>query len=72
MKSGDYAQTYASMSDGELARLVSEGRDSLTQQAAQALDDELHARGLNDGLLAHEYQKVEPIGSDQQNAPEFP
>jgi hypothetical protein len=72
MKSTDFAQTYASMSDGELARLVSEGRDSLTEEAARALDDELKVRGLNDVLLADAYPKVEPIGGGQQNAAQFP
>jgi hypothetical protein len=54
------------MSDGELARLVSEGRDSLTEQAAQALNDELRERGLNDDLLALEYPTAKPVCSDQE------
>jgi hypothetical protein len=48
------------MSDGELARLVSEGGDPLTKQAAQALNEELRARGLNDDLLALEYPAALP------------
>jgi hypothetical protein len=72
MKNTEYAQTYSSMSDGELARLVSQGRDSLTEQAAKALDEELKMRGLNDDLLAHEYPTAKPTSSDQHNAPQFP
>ena len=43
------------MSDGQLARLVSEGRDCLNESARNALDQELRERGLTDDCLAQEY-----------------
>jgi hypothetical protein len=43
------------MSDGELAQLVSEGRDNLNPLAREALERELRNRGLNEERLAQEY-----------------
>ena len=43
------------MSDGELAQLVCDGRDSLTHNARQALDAELASRGLSDDALLTQY-----------------
>jgi len=69
MKDIDYAQTYSSMSDGELAQLVSEGRDSLNDDAVQALNTELEKRGLTDDVLAQEYPMSKPTPPVQSNAP---
>jgi len=55
MNSADYARRYSEMSDGQLAQLVSEGRDNLTPPAREALDRELQKRGLNEQSLAQEY-----------------
>jgi hypothetical protein len=60
MKDADYAQTYSEMSDGQLAQLVSEGRDSLNDPARDAFDRELEKRGLTDDLLAQEYPPEKP------------
>lgn len=57
------------MSNGELTRLVSEGRDSLTEEAARALSDELKARGLDDDLLAFEYPIPKPASVGEDKAP---
>ena len=43
-----YSVRYAEMTEGELARLVSEGRDSLNSLAREALDVELRKRGLTE------------------------
>lgn len=56
------------MSDGELTRLVSEGRDSLTQQAAHALSAELKTRALTDDLLAFECATPKPGNIDQDTS----
>ena len=50
MNSADYARRYSEMSDGELAQLVSEGRDNLNPLAREALDRELRSRGLAEKL----------------------
>lgn len=55
MTPSDYDRRYAEMSDGELAKLVSDGRDSLNELAREALDHELGKRGLSDERLAQEY-----------------
>jgi len=55
MNSADHARRYSEMRDGELARLVSEGRDNLTPLAREALERELQNRGLNEEALAQEY-----------------
>lgn len=72
MKDIDYTQTYSSMSDGELARLVSEGRDSLNDEAVQALNGELERRGLTDDLLAQEYPMSKATPPAQSNVPRRP
>jgi hypothetical protein len=66
MKDIDYAQTYSEMSDGQLAQLLSDGRDSLNDPARDALDRELKKRGLTDDLLAQEYP------SEKQREPHIP
>jgi hypothetical protein len=60
MKVPDYAQTYREMSDVELAKLLAEGRDALTDAAREALDEELAKRGLSDEALAREYPSQKP------------
>lgn len=67
-----YAQTYYSMSNSELAQLVSEGRDSLNDEAVQALNHELKKRGLTDDVLAREYPAPKPTAKVQGNIPRPP
>ena len=61
METASYTRTYSAMSDGELAQLVSDGRDSLNESARRALDAELLKRGLSDNALAKEYPSAKSL-----------
>ena len=58
MSSNDYAHRYSEMADGELAQLISNGRDSLNEVAREAFDAEMQRRGLSYEALASEYPMV--------------
>ncbi len=51
----NYSERYAAMSDGELAELVSEGLDSLKDEARPAFENELRKRGLSVATLRQQY-----------------
>jgi hypothetical protein len=65
MTSAEYARRYAEMSDGELAKLISDGRDSLNDLARKALDQELQKRGLTEEQLAQEYPAERKFDTQQ-------
>jgi hypothetical protein len=51
----NYAERYTAMSDGELAELVSDGLDSLKEEARPAFENELRKRGLTLAKLREQY-----------------
>jgi Protein of unknown function (DUF3592) len=51
----NYRERYAPMSDGELAELVSDGLDSLKDEARPAFENELRKRGLTVATLRQQY-----------------
>jgi len=51
----DYRERYGAMSDGELAELVSDGLDSLKDEARPAFENELRKRGLTVAGLRQQY-----------------
>lgn len=70
MDTADYARRYSELSDEELARLISEGRDTLNEVARDALDRKLQNRGLDYERLAQEYSSQHQIpGADVAGRP---
>jgi NADH:ubiquinone oxidoreductase subunit 6 (subunit J) len=55
METANYENRYASMSDGELAELITAGRDSLNEEAKHAFHAELRKRGLTLAALREQY-----------------
>jgi len=55
MQTANYEERYAGMSDGELADLVSDGIQSLNEEARYACQAELRKRGLTLAALREQY-----------------
>lgn len=53
----NYTERYAAMSDGELAEIVSDGLDSLKDEARPAFENELRKRGLTVATLKQQYPR---------------
>ncbi|MGB7556625.1 MAG: hypothetical protein WBM04_19825 [Candidatus Korobacteraceae bacterium] len=66
MSSNDYTDRYSGMADGELAQLIFDGPDSLSDIAREAFDAELQRRGLSYEALAREYPMMGQRGVGEE------